>query len=154
GDALDSKMFNLVKTLAPTVLRYPGGANSDVFNWRAGEGPVNDRGSNEHFFSRKPQPVLFGTSEFLDLCKRLRAEPLITVNTASGTPEQAADWVRAVNLGVAGAVRGPVRFWEVGNEPYLREPVRPELGVEPEVFAARANAFIRAMKTADPKISV
>src|SRR5262249_11807607 len=152
GQALDPRMFALVKDLGATVLRYPGGAQSDMFQWQAGEGPLSRRGASEHFFSRKAQQVVFGTAEFLDLCRGLAADPLITVNTASGTPERAAAWVRSVNLPVGGSIRGPVRFWEVGNEPYLRETVRPELAVEPEVFANRANAFIRAMRAADAGI--
>jgi len=151
-------MLEAVSALRPTVLRYPGGSNSDTYHWRDGMGPAAQRGECEHFHTKRKQKVLFGTAEFLTLCKRLGAEPLITVNVATGTAEEAAEWVRAVNktgvTGRDGAPLGPVRYWEIGNEPYLREDQRKELAVEPEVYAGRANQFIRAMKQVDPTIVV
>ena len=151
-------MLDVISKLRPTVLRYPGGSNSDTYHWRAGMGDPASRGESEHFHTRKAQKVLFGTVEYLTLCRRLGAEPLITVNVASGPPEEAAEWVRAVNLGHLtgpdGEALGPVRLWEIGNEPYLREDQRKELAVEPAVYAQRANAFIRAMKAVDPTIQV
>jgi alpha-N-arabinofuranosidase len=74
------------------------------------------------------------------------------VNVASGSPGDAADWVRSVNR--AGGAGGPVHFWEVGNEPYLREDVRPEAAVAPATFAVRANVFIRAMREVDDSIAI
>lgn len=151
GTSFDPRMLELVTALGPTVLRYPGGSLTDVFDWRAGSGPVADRRTSERFGSRDRQTVLFGTEELLRLCLRVGAEPLITVNTATSSAQAAADWVRAVNRG--GAIR-PVRYWEIGNEPYLREDVRPDVAVPPETYAERANGFIRAMREVDPTISI
>lgn len=152
GTAFDPRMLELVSALGPTVLRYPGGSLTDTFDWRAGSGPVRNRRSNERFGSRERQTVLFGTEELLELCQRIGAEPLITVNTATGSAEAAADWVRAVNR--ANGAPGGVHYWEIGNEPYLREDVRPEVAVEPPTYAERANHFIRAMREADPAIAI
>lgn len=152
GTDFDPEMLELVTALGPTVLRYPGGSLTDTFDWRAGTGPARDRRSNERFGSRERQTVLFGTDELLRLCQRLGAEPLITVNAATGSPEAAADWVRAVN-GASGT-SGRVHYWEIGNEPYLREDARPEVAVAPSTYADRANRFIRAMRGVDPTISI
>ena len=154
GSQFDRQMLDLVEELEPTVLRYPGGSLTDTFDWRSGSGPIRSRGTSEHYFTRQRQPVLFGTAEFLELCARLGAEPLITVNTATGSANDAADWVRSVNRPVNDIVAGPVRYWEIGNEPYLKEDVRPEVAVDPRTFATRANAFIRAMRDADPTIAI
>ena len=157
-DRAKPNLLDLAVALHPTVLRYPGGSLSDTYHWRNGMGPVAKRGTDEHFHTKKRQPVTFGTVEFLTLCRTLGAEPLITVNVATDSAEDAADWVRAVNggslKGADGKPLGPVHYWEIGNEPYLREDSRKELAVEPEVYARRANAFIVAMKRADPSIVV
>jgi hypothetical protein len=49
------------------------------------------------------ETVLFGTVEMLSLVEGITgqnvpSEPLITVNTLTGTPQEAADWVRAINV--------------------------------------------------------
>jgi hypothetical protein len=85
GSQFDPEMLELVGRLGPTVLRYPGGALAVTFDWRAGNGPIH-RGSSEHFHTRQRQRVLFGTAELLALCRRVGAEPLITVNVAAALP--------------------------------------------------------------------
>ena len=55
-------------------------------------------------------PNSFGTDEFIALCREAGAERLINVNLATGTPGEAADWVRYC--------AGRVRWWGVGNEQY------------------------------------
>jgi alpha-N-arabinofuranosidase len=67
GSRFDPRMLELVKKLGPTVLRYPGGALADTFDWRAGNGPIHSRGTSEHFHTRQRQRVLFGTAEPLAL---------------------------------------------------------------------------------------
>ncbi len=137
--------------MSPTALRFPGGTNADVYHWRTGVGSITTRGLGEHVFRKQPQRMLFGTDEFLALATRLGAEPVVTVNVPSGTPEEAAAWVTHTNGGRADL---RVKYWEIGNEPYLEEQIRPELTLQPGAFAAKATAIIRAMKGADPRIAV
>jgi len=167
GDELltrDGKSFNRtvlegVRQLRPTLLRYPGGSHSDLYRWRDGIGDLSQRGENEHFFSRRMQRVEMGTQEFLELCEALGAEPLITVNVVTGSADEAADWVRWVNM------RGPrsrltgrplpkARYWEIGNEPYLRDDRQKRLWLSPQEYAERANRFIEAMRSVDPSIRI
>lgn len=154
---LKPAMLSLVQAMGPTALRYPGGLHSDTYHWAAGMGPLAERGSNQHAFSRQQQTTLMGTLEYLELCEVLGAEPLITVNMVTGTAEEAAAWVRAVNVtGLrsrrTGRLLPPVRNWELGNEPYLKEALRPDLWLEPAEFARRAAAWAAAMKQVDPGI--
>ena len=150
----------LVEEVGPTVLRYPGGSQGDTYRWTLGVGTRAERGEGELYFARgRTQPVLFGTPELLALSERIGAEPLITVNATTGSAEEAAAWVRAVNrTGVRGAdgdtIRRPVRYWEVDNEPYLKQDARPELAMSASEYARRASAFIRAMRAEDPSIVV
>lgn len=134
----------LADRLSPTALRFPGGTLSDLYHWRDGIGPVEFRKPGRTL-SGDTAAMTFGTDEFLDLCKRWDATPLITVNIATGTAQDAADWVRYTNKRVV--------HWEIGNEPYL-PPHSPDLAISAEDFARRASAFIRAMRAADPGIKV
>lgn len=158
GKTWDPSALAHATSLAPTVLRYPGGSHSDTYDWRAGMTTSGPRPESEVFFTGLRQSVQFGTPEFLELCRRVGAEAIITVNAITGTAADAAAWVRATNID---GVRSPtgerlpsVRYWEVGNEPYLRHDARPDLWISPQAFAARANDFLRAMRAADPSVQI
>ena len=43
------------------------------------------------------EPNDFGTDEFVRFCRQVGAEPFITANFGSGTPEEAANWVAYCN---------------------------------------------------------
>jgi alpha-N-arabinofuranosidase len=145
------EMLRQIVQIPPTVLRYPGGTNADFYEWRNGIGPLSSRRENATLTGRRER-IRLGTDEFLELAGRFGSEPLITVNVGTGTPQQAAAWVEYTNRR-RGASGPPVRYWEIGNEPYLAARF-PEARVEPRDFAARADATIRAMKAVDPSIRV
>ncbi len=151
-DALDEDVVRLARDMGVTVIRYPGGIFSDFFDWRDSIGPRAKRPLRQHE-PDKPDRTrpLFGTDEALDFAQRIGGELLLTANFANGTPELAADWVRYVN---ARSLR--VRFWEVGNEIYIRDGsgVSKAVSVEPEVYARRYLEFARAMRRADPRIRI
>ena len=44
-----------------------------------------------------PEYNTFGTDEFLHFCELIGAEPQIALNLGSGTPQEAAEWVRYVD---------------------------------------------------------
>lgn len=140
--------LELADRLAPTALRYPGGTNSDFYHWRNGIGPYEKRKPNKTL-EGKEERIGMGTDEYLALCKRWGTEPLITINLATGSAEEAAEWVRYTNRRESDLPR--VRYWEIGNEPYLASHFK-EAGMTPAEYAARANAAIRAMKAIDPSI--
>lgn len=144
-------MLDMAKRLGPTVLRYPGGTYSDVFHWEAS--------TNEHVFNRMTMPTLMDTQRFLELCEALGAEPLITVNVPTGSVDEAVRWLTATNLtGMQSRLTGRqlprVSFWEIGNEPYLKESSRQDIDLSPEEFGRRANLFIRALRAVDPTILI
>jgi len=148
GVRLAPDLLRRVESLGPTVLRYPGGAQGDDYRWRAGIGPPAARGRSGDADDRQ-QTVAFGTDELLDLAGRLGAEPLFTVNVTTGTPEEAADWVRHTR-----STNPRVRWWEIGNEPYLIDEKRRRLALPPAVYAARADRTIAAMRAVDPDILI
>lgn len=139
----DSEALALMQGLAPTVIRYPGGAYADTFLW------LNS--VSEPRQAIDGQLPSFGLGEFLVLCAILNAEPLYTVNVVTDTPENAALLV-TVMTDLEPELRR-IKYWEIGNEPYL-EHEDAELNLSPEEFASRANAFIRAMRAVDPTIII
>ncbi len=137
-------------TLAPTVLRYPGGGQADAYDWRQGVGDV--RGECMHVFTGAMQTVYFGTNEFLDLCAQTGAAPMFTLNVVNGTPEDSAAWVSYVNNPPGGSLIA--RDWEVGNEPYYQNSLHPEWDMTAEEYAAAYNAHAAALIAADPRVRV
>lgn len=104
-----------------TFVRFPGG------NW----GDQNNL-----------QP--WQVDAFIDLCRRLQAEPQISVRLRGGTVEQALELMRFANV-----ERGyNVRYWSIGNEPSLY----PDYDVER--FNREWRVFAEAMKAADPTIQL
>jgi alpha-N-arabinofuranosidase len=153
-DRFDPKMLAFARALGPTVLRYPGGAQADAYHWERGVGPMATRGQNEHVNARASQLTRLGTREFLELCEATGAAPLVTLNLATGTPEEAARWMKATNVTrltstLTGQPLPRVAYWELGNEPYLTQE-RPDLAVPPAEFARRANAFVAALRAIEP----
>jgi alpha-N-arabinofuranosidase len=148
-------ILDKIKTLRPTSIRYPGGTLADTYHWQQGVGALETRP-----LVTSPQgqsKILFGTKEFLEVVEATGAQPLITVNVVTGTPEEAAGWVRYINStrvrSRTGAWLPKVKYWEIGNEPYLKSD-NPDLAITPEEFAKRANLFIKAMRKVDPTIEV
>ena len=155
---LNVDKLNRAKTMGVTALRYPGGSLSDLYHFRDGLGPIGSRGRNQRFEALTDDVVLMGTVEFLTFARLVGAEPIITVNIPTGTPQEAADWVTLINVtGLTDPGGNPlpkVKYWEIGNEPYLIGAVRPGLALQPKDFALKANDTIKAMKAVDPSIMV
>jgi len=157
-------MIRQAREIAPTLLRYPG--TPDTYDWRQGVGPLKDRPAVLAYEGQPLQKIIYGTQEFLETCEALGAEPLIEVNMHSGDDATlarlAADWVRHVNSGKGVSRRSgkplpKVRYWELGNEPYVMDAKRPDgspnpLMLRPEAYARRINAVMAAMRAVDPTL--
>jgi alpha-N-arabinofuranosidase len=138
---LDPDVVAMAKTMHITELRF-GGNFSSYYHWRDGIGPQDKRITMENIAWGIPEYNIFGTDEFLQLCDSLHAIPQFDLNMGSGTPEEAADWVRYIRAHHQGGV-----LYELGNELYGRWQVGyPTLS---EV-AARTLAFSRAVRAVDP----
>ena len=157
----NAAMLSLVKNMAPSVLRYPGGDQSDFYNWTKGIGSLAERGKNIQVGTNQPQITYMGSGEVLTLSETLHAQPLFTVNVITGTAAEAAAWVKQTNVtGLRGATGAPlpkVTYWEIGNEPYLPNPdgsAPHTCELAPATYAERINAFVQAMRAVDPNIKI
>jgi alpha-N-arabinofuranosidase len=155
-DALD-----LTRRISPTSIRWPGGWFASDYHWKDGIGPIDERPArfNRTWNAYTTNDV--GTDEFIVLCRKLGAEPYITVNVGTGTAEEAAQWVeycnggRETKMGRLRAQHGHpepygIKYWSIGNEEYL-----PTIGgTSGREYGRRFNAFARAMRAIDPTIKL
>ena len=133
-DGVRRDVYELLTRLKPPIFRWPGGGYTDSYDWRKAIGPRDRRPPQDLLPFGQPlgydngmDPNDFGTVEFLELCRRLGAEPYISANFGSGSPEMAASWVEYCN-GPASSAWGRrraenghaepwgVHSWSIGNE--------------------------------------
>jgi alpha-N-arabinofuranosidase len=77
---------DILATLGEGAVRFPGGSGSDVYDWHAGRNPGRRGG-------RWPTDV----TTFARVTEAQKAQPFITLNYGSGTPQEAAAWVAYYN---------------------------------------------------------
>jgi alpha-N-arabinofuranosidase len=120
GDVLE-----LVRELAPTIMRYPGG--NFGYNWEDGVGPVEKRPMRMDLAWLSRDPNTFGTNEFIDWCRLAGIEPMLAVNLGTRGPDDARRMVEYCNhpsgtqlsdLRRSHGWEEPhaVKFWCLGNE--------------------------------------
>ncbi|MBN2035544.1 MAG: hypothetical protein JW768_02260 [Chitinispirillaceae bacterium] len=132
GDLLKPKTADYVKAVNHHVLRYPGGLRADEDHWK-------------EVLAKKDWMV--DTDEFLAFCKKTGTTPMITVNFGTGTADEAAEWVKHVNV----TKKAGVKYWEVGNELYGDWHANH---CSAEEYGKRAAEFIKKMKAVDSSILV
>lgn len=140
--------LQVVLETKPTSMRFPGGVHADTYHWKLGVGPISSRPMGQDYYRAEKIPSTFGTDEFLKLCKKLNARPVITLNTVSGTPQEAVEWVKYVNEAIRANNYAKVLFWEVGNEPYLENKFGRLTSQE---YAKQYKEYATAIRKADPQ---
>jgi len=127
-DGYRKAAIDALKELGIPVLRWPGGCFADNYHWRDGIGPVNARPRRVNMnWANALEDGSFGLHEFIGLCRLIGAEPYLSINVGSGTPQEALDWIEYCNFpkgttlsderianGAPEAFR--VRYWGIGNE--------------------------------------
>ncbi len=166
GDVVDSAVPGLISKAGVSVMRFPGGTESDEYNWK----------TNADVLSGRAQAVSF--DRFMSMLGQTQATPMITVNYGTGntigkseSPQEtgaqvAADWVNYANV----QHHDNVKYWEIGNEIYGNDtynafwepddhcgtipPSSQPTNCGPSVYAQNVKAYIAAMKAVDPTIKV
>lgn len=117
----------LMKELNSPIYRWPGGNFVSGYDWRDGLGDRDRRPTRTNPAWTGIETNDMGMHEFVELCRLLKAEPLITVNTGFGDAYSAAAEVEYANggpdtlMGKKRAENGHrepfnVKYWCVGNE--------------------------------------
>ena len=147
--------------MAPPVMRFPGGTIMCVYHFEDAIGPKEQRINRKNLIWGGELDPSFGTAEFITFCRKIGAEPMICVNMASGTPEEAGNWVDYCNgtgkshyaeLRRKHGYNEPfgVKYWCIGNESYAE----PDIGIHHNVdlYIRDAMEFIKFMKLNDKSI--
>ncbi|WP_329254158.1 LPXTG cell wall anchor domain-containing protein [Streptomyces canus] len=144
----DAKVTSLMKTAGVRQLRYPGGSGADDYHWKThtsgdGSGWIPSNTNFDHFMAT---------------AKKVGAQPILTANYGSGTPQEAADWVKYANVDKGYGVK----YWEIGNEVYGNGHYGDGKGWEtdnhadksPKEYGKNLVAYSKAMKAVDPKVKI
>ena len=152
----------LVRELAPTIMRYPGGNFVSGYNWEDGVGPVDGRPRRLDLAWKSTEPNTFGTNEFIDWCRRAGIEPMLAVNLGTRGPDAARQLVeycnhpRGTTLSDLRREHGweephGVKFWCLGNE--MDGPWQMERKT-PTEYGRVATEAAKMMKLVDPTIEL
>ncbi|WP_405818479.1 LPXTG cell wall anchor domain-containing protein [Streptomyces sp. NBC_01390] len=142
-----AKVTSLMKGAGVRQLRFPGGSGADGYHWKTHT--MEDGGwivPNTTF------------DHFMATAKKVGAQPIVTANYGSGTPQEAADWVKYANVDKGYGVK----YWEIGNEVYGNGHYSDGKGWEidkhadksPTEYGKNLVAYAKAMKAVDPKVKI
>jgi len=171
-DCWRADLVEVTQQLAPTLIRWPGGCLSSFYRWKEAVGPRNSRIPMINLEWGGMESNQVGTDEFMQFCRQVGADPLITINfesegrekwarplkggVRSAGPEEAAEWVDYCNnpANVARRKTGAaepynVRLWQIGNE----TSYDPN-GFDCETAVLRTLVFAREMRKADSGIEL
>jgi alpha-L-arabinofuranosidase len=159
---------DVVRGLSPGAIRF-GGLFSRYYHWRDGVGPAARRPWMRNYVWGGKETNRAGTHEFVDLCRRVGAEPFYCVNFLSdgetryrttregnrtGDAREAADWVSYANdpgnrERKANGAAEPLnlKLWQIGNETSYGSATFTK-----EESIAHTIEFAKAMKERDPSI--
>src|SRR5262249_33149984 len=93
---------------------------------------------------------------FMGSVQRVGAQPMIIANYGTGTPDEAADWVRYANV----TKQYGVKYWTIGNELYgnghygANWEADNHADKSPAGYANGVVAFADAMKAVDPTVKI
>jgi alpha-N-arabinofuranosidase len=118
-----------------TAMRFPGGSVANTYHWKRAIGSPSTRGLNVHGHTGEPLTNGFGPDEFGRFVSDRGLQAMMLANFATGTAQEAADWVEYMNAPVGTNPNGGVAWaneraanghpapygvenWEIGNELY------------------------------------
>ncbi|GAA3453512.1 cellulose binding domain-containing protein [Dactylosporangium matsuzakiense] len=127
------------------MMRYPGGSYGDGYHWQTNT--VSGGGY-----------VAPGTDfdSFMHTTQAIGAQAILIANYGSGTPDEAAGWVRYANL----TKHYGVRYWEIGNEIFGNGYYGADWELDyhdsksATTYANLVVQYAAAMKAVDPTIKI
>jgi len=159
-------LLKAVADLRPPVIRWPGGCFASSYQWKQGIGPQCKRLPHPREIWDDLDVYNYGTDEFIAMCRRVGAEPLIVVNVGFAAwnndsethdyTQDVLDWIEYCN-GPADSKWGKVRaenghpepyhvkYWEIDNETWHTPAAQ---------YAERILKIAPLMKKADPSIKL
>jgi len=113
------------------TLRFPGGSEADNYHWASSPSD---------------------SASFAQVATNIGARVIMTANYGSGTPAEAAAWIKYCNV----TNHYGFQYWEIGNELYGAswETDNNTYPHDPYTYATRAQSYIQQMKAAGTNIKV
>jgi alpha-N-arabinofuranosidase len=169
-------LLEAVEGLRPPIIRWPGGCFASAYFWKDGIGLQSQRHKYPITLWDDQDTNSYGTDEFLRMCERIGAEPLICINTGllNGTCgvsipyklteeqylQEALDWMEYCNgsvqtvWGAARAANGHpepyhVKYWEIDNETWSTG-----YGGGITNYIAKVNLFVPEMQAKADELGV
>lgn len=155
-------LLESLRGLRPRFIRWPGGSFASTYKWNEGIGPYVARGYHPNtYWGGYSDYYGFGTDEFLGLCRKLGAQPLIVLPAPGSKSEQveyAMDWVRYLNdppsteWGQRRASNGHpepygVTLFQIDNEPMNND-------FTPESYAEIVNVYGCRLRSIVPQARI
>jgi alpha-L-arabinofuranosidase len=152
--------LDLLKQLNAPIYRWPGGNFVSGYDWRDGVGDRDRRPPRRNPAWQGVEHNDFGTDEFIEFCRLVGADPVVTANMGFGDAYSAAQWVEYCNAGgetIGGKMRidngttepFAVKYWCVGNEMWGNW----QLGyMHLDQYVLKHNRSARAMWDVDPSL--
>jgi hypothetical protein len=135
---------DLLKSAGVGMIRYPGGSYGDIYHWQDNTAPGGYVAPGTDF------------DTFMASVKRVGAQPMLIANYGTGTPDEAAGWVRYANI-----TQGyGAKYWVVGNENYGNGHYGADWEADnhadksPTEYANEVVQYAQAMKAVDPTVKV
>jgi len=135
---------SLLSSAGVGMLRYPGGSYGDIYNWQDNTAPGGYVAPGTGF------------DQFMGTAKAVGAQPILIANYGTGTPAEAAAWVRYANV-----TQGyGDKYWEIGNEIYGNGyygngwEADNHSSKSPTTYADNFLQYSTAMKAVDPSIQL
>jgi hypothetical protein len=155
----DTNFQQILTTLSPGWLRFPGGTDSEAFDWVSGEivsAWVDALASNsyQHDINAAAQPIVAGKggssfSDFAALAANVGdAKIIVSVNAFTDTPQSAQAFAQ-----YALTNHIPVAAWELANEPYTWIK-SGAFFTDATDYANKMKPYRDAIKAADPNAVV
>lgn len=139
-----AEVADLLGAAGVRLMRYPGGSYGDIYHWETHTAPGGFVAPNTDF------------DTFMGGVRRAGGQAMVIANYGTGTPQEAAGWVREANI-----VKGyGVRYWEIGNELYGNGHYGAQWEADdhpdksPAGYATNVVEFATAMKAVDPTIKI
>ncbi|MFF9090906.1 cellulose binding domain-containing protein [Streptomyces sp. NPDC014991] len=140
----DPEVARLMKAADVGAMRYPGGSYADIYHWETHTAPGGYVAPGTGFDS------------FMGTVRATGAQPILIANYGSGTPEEAAGWVRYANV----TKNYGAKYWEIGNEIYGNGHYGSGWENDehddksPQEYARQVRAYAAAMKAVDPTVKI
>jgi alpha-L-arabinofuranosidase len=162
NDMLRPDLLNALNDLHPAFIRWPGGSYASTYKWKEAIGKYSARGYHPNkMWGGYSDYYGFGTDEFLRLCRKVNAEPLIVLAAPTTMPEDveyAMEWVHYLNdpptteWGQKRAANGHaepygVKLFQIDNEPMNN-------GFTPESYAEIVNVYGSKLRNIAPNARI